>query len=153
MGMTGGCMCGSVRYEVSSKPSDCGWCHCRTCQLFSGAPAMPFASVPVGDFAWTEGQDQVRWVKTSTFGQRAFCGECGTPLRVTVDYQPDTVDFPIVTLDDPDTVEPEFHIFWGNRVAWFDPGDDLPRHEKFRPNTRGLEGTEPLDESSMTGGA
>jgi hypothetical protein len=153
MGMTGGCMCGSVRYELGSNPSDCGWCHCRTCQLFSGAPAMAFTCVPAGDFAWSEGEEQVRWVKSSSFGRRAFCGECGTPLLVTVDHQPETVDFPIVTLDEPDDVHPEFHIFWSSRVPWFNPGDGLPRYERFRPHTRGLEGTEPPDESSLVGGA
>ena len=148
----GGCLCGSVRYELASAPFDCGWCHCRTCQLWSGAPAVPFASVSTSDFTWTEGEDRVRWVKSSSFGQRAFCGECGTALQVRVDHQPETVDFPVATLDDPDAAAPEFHIFWGSRLAWFNPGDGLPRHEKFRPETRGLEGTEPPDDSSMSGG-
>ena len=112
---------------------------------------MAFASVPEGDFVWTAREP--RWVKSSSFGRRAFCGECGSPLQVTVDHQPETVDFPIVTLDEPDSVRPEFHIFWRSRVAWFNPGDDLPKHDQFRPNTRGLEGTEPPDDSSMTGGA
>ena len=35
----------------------------------------------------------------------------------------------------------------------FNPGDELPRHDKFRPDTRGLEGTEPPDRSSLAGGA
>ena len=151
MGLTGGCLCGAVRYELKAEPSDCGWCHCRTCQLFSGAPAKAFASVPAGDFIWTAGEP--RWVKSSSFGRRAFCGECSAPLQVRVDHQPETVDFPIVTLDEADSVQPEFHIFWGSRVAWFNPGDDLPKHDKFRPGTRGLEGTEPPDDSSMRGGA
>ena len=149
----GGCLCGSVRYELKSEPNDTGWCHCRTCQLFSGAPAMAFASVPAGDWEWSKGADKVRSIRSSSFGRREFCGECGTPLRVKVAHQPDTVDFPVVTLDEPDDVRPEFHIFFGSKVAWFDTIDDLPRHEKFRPNTRGLDGTEPPDESSLTGGA
>ena len=151
--LTGGCLCGSVRYELKSEPFDCGWCHCRTCQLFGGAPAMAFASVPPADHSWTEGEGAVRWIKTSSFGQRAFCSECGTPLLVTVDHQPETVDFPVVTLDDPEAAPPQFHIFWASKVGWFDPGDSLPRHERFRPETRGLEGTEPPDESSLVGGA
>jgi hypothetical protein len=53
-------MCGSVRYELKSDPFDCGWCHCRTCQLNSGAPAMVFASVADGDLVWTKGADKVR---------------------------------------------------------------------------------------------
>ena len=31
-------------------------------------------------------------------------------------------------------------------AGWFDPGDDLPRHECFRPDTRGREGAEPPPE-------
>jgi hypothetical protein len=152
MGMTGGCLCGAVRYELKSEPYDCGWCHCRTCQLYGGAPAMAFASVAREDFAWTDGEDQVRWVKSSSFGERAFCGQCGAPLQVRVKYQPETVDFPVVTLDEAGACPPEFHIFWGSKVAWFNPGDDLPKHQKFRPDPRGMEGTEPLDDSSLTGG-
>jgi hypothetical protein len=140
---TGGCLCGSVRYELLSKPFDTGWCHCRTCQLNSGSPAMVFASVPTSDFRWTKGEDVVQRVQSSSFGHREFCGRCGTPFLMKVDHQPETVDFSVTTLDDPDAVTPGFHIFWGSRIKWFDPGDDLPRHEKFRPDTRGLEGTEP----------
>jgi hypothetical protein len=141
--LAGGCLCGTVRYELRSEPFDCGWCHCRTCQLYGAAPAMPFATVPVEDHIWSKGAEEVRWVESSSFGQRAFCGRCGTGLLVRVDHQPETVDFPVVTLDEPDSLAPGFHIFWGSKVAWFDPGDDLPRHEKFRPATRGLDGTEP----------
>ena len=143
MGLTGGCMCGSVRYELRSGPFDCGWCHCRTCQLNSGAPAMVFASVPVGDLVWTRGPDKVRSVASSTFGHRTFCGECGTPFLMEVDHQPETIDLSVATLDEPEAVEPGFHIFWRSRIGWFELADDLPRHEQFRPDTRGLEGTAP----------
>ena len=148
----GGCLCGAVRYELASDPSDCGWCHCRTCQLYGGAPAMPFASIAAGDFRWSKGESTVRWLRSSNFGRRAFCGECGTPLQVQVEHQPETVDFPIVTLDDPERIAPAFHIFWESKLSWFNPGDSLPRHDRFRPNTRGLESTDPPDDSSMRGG-
>jgi hypothetical protein len=152
-GLTGGCMCRAVRYELKSEPFDCGWCHCRTCQLNSGAPAMAFASVKQGDWVATRGQASIRTIRSSSFGHRSSCGECGTPLYVRVDHQPETIDFSIVTLDEPDTVRPEFHIFWSSKIDWFDPGDDLPKHARFRPDTRGLDGTEPPDDSSLTGGS
>ena len=113
---------------------------------------MAFASVRSKDHGWTEGERAVRWIESSSFGQRAFCGECGTGLLVKVDHQPETVDFPVVTLDDPESAPPEFHIFWGSKLRWFNPGDDLPRHDKFRPGTRGLGSTEPPDDSSLSGG-
>ena len=64
-------------------------------------------------------------------------------LLMAVDHQPETVDFSVATLDDPEALAAGFHIFWASRIAWFEPTDDLPRHERFRPDTRGLEGTEP----------
>jgi hypothetical protein len=59
-----------------------------------------------------------------------------------VDHQPETVDFSVATLDHPEAIEPAYHIFWSSRIGWFEPGDKLPRHEKFRPDTRGLDGIE-----------
>ena len=103
---------------------------------------MVFASVPKDDFAYVRGEAEVRSFASSSFGSRQYCGLCATPLVIRVDFQPETVDFPIATLDDPESVEPGFHLFWTSRIGWFDPGDDLPRHARFRPETRGLAGTE-----------
>jgi hypothetical protein len=145
--LTGGCLCGAVRYALASEPFDCGWCHCRTCQLNSGAPAMVFATVPEGDLVWTKGAETVKSAPSSSFGHREFCGNCGTQFLMRVDHQPETVDFSVATLDDPSAIAPEFHIFWGSRIPWFEPGDDLPRYDRFRPDTRGLDGTEPPGEA------
>ncbi len=104
---------------------------------------MVFASVPAGGLVFTEGEDKLRSFKSSSFGSRVFCGACGTPFLMKVDHQPETVDFSVATLDDPDAAAPGFHIFYASRIGWFEPGDELPRHDRFRPDTRGLEGTEP----------
>lgn len=140
---SGGCACGAVRYELRSEPYDAGWCHCRTCQLNSGAPAMVFASVKSGDLVFTAGEDKVKSFASSSFGHRLFCGECGTPLAMEANHQPETIDFSVATLDDPDAVTPGFHIFHASRIGWFEVADDLPRHDRSRSDTRGLEGTEP----------
>ncbi len=144
---TGGCACGEVRYALDSPPFDAGWCHCRICQLVSGAPAMVFASVPEGGLVFTRGADKVKRFESSSFGHRLFCGECGTPLVMRVDHQPETADFSVASLDDPDAVAPGFHIFHASRISWYETADELPRHDRFRPDTRGLEGTEPPGES------
>ncbi len=128
-----------VRYELRSEPFDAGWCHCRICQLNSGAPAMMFASVPAGDMVFTSGEEQVRRFKSSSFGHRLFCGACGTPIAMQVDHQPETIDFSVSTLDEPGALTPGFHIFYASRIPWFETADDLPRHERFRPDTRGLD--------------
>lgn len=60
-----------------------------------------------------------------------------------VAHQPETIDITVATLDDPERVTPGFHIFYASRIAWFETTDSLPKHERYRPDTRGLEGTEP----------
>jgi hypothetical protein len=104
---------------------------------------MVFATVPQGDLVWTQGADKVKTVPSSSFGRRSFCRECGTPFLMQVDHQPETLDFAVATLDQPEGVRPAFHIFWASRVGWFVSDDELPKHDRFRPQTRGLDGTEP----------
>ena len=104
---------------------------------------MVFASVRRADYAITQGESAVSYSHSTSFGRRAFCRECGTPLFMQVDYQPDSADFAAATLDEPGRVRPGFHIFWSSRVPWFPDGDGLPKFDQFRPNTVGLEGTRP----------
>ena len=69
---TGGCLCGAVRYRLASEQFDAGWCHCRTCQLNSGSPAMAFASVNAGDFCVEQGEEALGRIESSSFGHRRF---------------------------------------------------------------------------------
>jgi hypothetical protein len=134
--LTGGCGCGAVRYWLASAPFDAGYCHCAICRRCSGAPALAFATVPLQDFVVASGQPRRR--RSSDFGERWFCADCGTQLAVHVDHQPDTIDFTLGSLDAPDAVRPTFHLFVASTPCWFRIADTFPRHAKFRPDTRGL---------------
>jgi hypothetical protein len=133
--LTGGCLCGALRYSLSETPGDAGYCHCRLCQRASGSPAMAFGTVPLTAVTWEEGSPS-RY-RSSDLAERWFCGRCGTPIAIHADYQPDTVDIALTTLDDPAAVPPGFHIWTDSRIAWFDTADRLPRFAGFRPETLG----------------
>jgi len=115
--VNGGCLCGAVRYRLASEPFDAGWCHCRTCQLNSGSPAMAFASVAMENYVVERGGDVVKTIKSSGFGHRGFCAACGTPLFMREDHQPATLDLSLATLDRPDAAKPGFHIFCSSAIA------------------------------------
>lgn len=136
VGLTGGCACGRVRYRLDAAPYDAGYCHCRLCQRSAGAPSNAFATVPFPAFVVTAGA--LRWRRSTDFGRRGFCADCGTQLTIDVEFQADEIDFTIASLDDLSAVEPGFHIFWAERVPWLRPVDDLPRYAGWRPDTRGL---------------
>jgi len=133
--LSGGCACGAVRYRLLSQPFDAGYCHCSMCRRAAGAPVLAFATVPLEDFA-ISGHPRRR--RSSYFGERWFCGDCGTQLAMHVDHQPDTIDFTIASLDSPERVPPAFHIFFASHIGWFDTADEFARHAEFRPDTRGL---------------
>jgi len=133
--LEGGCLCGAIRYRLESEPFEAGYCHCSICRRVAGAPVLAFATVPLADFVITG--NPRRW-RSSNFGERWFCTHCGTQLAMRVDHQPDTIDFTIASLDSPERVPPDFHIFFGSRIPWFDTRDNCPRHADFRPDTRGL---------------
>lgn len=130
--MIGGCLCGAVRYRLASAPTDVGYCHCRNCQLNSGAPAMVFGSVAVANWIVEQGANALRVHTSSEFGRRTFCGQCGTPLHFH-DVRDTTLDLSIATLDQPGDHAPGYHIFTSSKIGWFDTADQLPRHERARP--------------------
>jgi hypothetical protein len=135
-GLTGGCLCGTVRYRLDAAPYDAGYCHCSQCRRSAGAPVLAFATVPRALFVVTSGEPKRR--RSSSIGERWFCAACGTQIAMTVAHQPDTIDFTIGSLDEPERVRPAFHIFYGEHIRWFDPADTFPRHARFRPGTPGL---------------
>jgi hypothetical protein len=135
-GLTGGCACGSVRYRLASAPFDAGYCHCTICRRSAGAPVLAFATVPLADFVVTSGTPRVR--RSTSFGERGFCADCGTQLTMHVAHQADTIDFTIASLDEPGHVVPGFHLYVAERIPWFETRDICPRHAALRPDTRGL---------------
>lgn len=130
--LEGGCHCGTLRYRISATPIDSGYCHCRICQGTTGAPATPWTSVPVKGFAMSRGRPAV--YKSSSWGERHFCGGCGCQILYRDSEAPKTIDVNIVTLDDPAAITPDYHIFSASRIPWFEVADDLPRYEDAGPD-------------------
>ena len=91
---------------------------------------MVFATVRREALVFVAGEPARR--ASTSFGERWFCRDCGTPLAMIVDHEPDTVDFTVATLDTPEAAPPGFHIWTESRVDWFDTSDALPRHARRR---------------------
>ena len=129
---SGGCLCGRLRYSADAPPVDAGYCHCRLCQRSSGAPVLAWASFPIGSFAYADSSPAI--YRSSPHGQREFCARCGTQLAFRDLNRGTTVDVNIASLDEPEALEPEYHIWTQSRIRWFDTADDLPRHSDAGPD-------------------
>ena len=129
--ITGGCMCGAVRYEASGDPISVIFCHCESCRRHSGAPVVALAGFK---------RDQVRFPKgeratyeSSPGVARGFCADCGTSLTWEGDGDElgPLVEILVGTADDPSKLAPQFHVHHAERIPWFETSDSLPRYREW----------------------
>ena len=123
----GGCRCGAVRYRAEGGPLWVTHCHCEECRRSSGAPGSTFVGVRSGGFAFVAGTPAA--YESSPQVLRMFCGACGTPLTYEAAVYPGEVHIMAGTLDHPEGLAPERHVFVHERMPWLAIGDDLPRHD------------------------
>ena len=122
--ITGGCLCGAIRYETSTPLSDVHYCHCRMCQKAFGNLFAAFGSIPREALRFTSGSPKL--YRSSPYAERGFCAECGTPLTFRY-LKSSWIAVSLGSLDRPEAVRPEIH--WGieSQVPWLAIHDDLPR--------------------------
>ena len=129
--LTGGCLCGAVRYRAGPPILPATICHCRSCRLAAGANAVGLYTVAKTSAVFTRGRP-VEY-PSSTKVLRGFCGSCGTALTYWEAYWPDELSLTIASLDDPGLVTPADHTWMAHAVPWDRPMDGLPQHQTDRP--------------------
>ncbi len=131
--LTGGCLCGAVRYEVTAPLQGAEYCHCRMCQKASGAPVATWTWVPLENFSYSKGEPVA--YQSSRKSIRFFCGTCGSQLTARAAEAPTEMVISLATLDNPEVIKPEYHIWTSSQSSWFKIADNLPRHEEGSPSS------------------
>jgi hypothetical protein len=117
----GGCTCGQVRYRVTSKPMFVHCCHCRWCQRETGASFALNAMIEADRVQLLRGEVEVVDTPSSSGkGQRiARCPRCRVAVWSNYAGAGDAVRFVRVgTLDQPDRLPPDIHIFTSSKQPW-----------------------------------
>ncbi len=129
--MTGGCMCGAVRYETTGESFGINHCHCKSCRKHNGAAVVTLAGFKADQISFSG--DERKIYESSPEVGRAFCGKCGTPLTWEGEFGDLGLvfEFHISTFDNPEVLVPTAHAFVSERIPWFDVADNLPRYEGF----------------------
>lgn len=125
---TGGCLCGAVRYRLTSPVrDDAAHCHCTLCRRAAGAVAVSWCTVAPTDFEWTRGTPAL--YRSTKKGERRFCATCGTPLTFNHADFPDELDVTIGSLDAPEAMPATRHIWTASRLPWLTLDPHLPARE------------------------
>ena len=124
MTVTGGCLCGAVRFEAEGEPFDETFCHCTICRRSSGASPVAWVTFPADRFRYTCGEPKT--FRSSDHGHRFFCGDCGSPLAFRSDRFPSEIDLATCVLDDPEPLAPRDHTQAAFGLRFCAPRDGLP---------------------------
>jgi hypothetical protein len=117
----GGCTCRFVRYRLLSRPLFVHCCHCRWCQRETGASFALNALIEAERVVLLSGEPEpVDTPSNSGKGQRIFrCPQCRIALWSNYAGAGDAVRFVRVgTLDEPDRLPPDIHIFTSSKQPW-----------------------------------
>jgi hypothetical protein len=117
----GGCDCRKVRYRMETAPLVVHCCHCRWCQRESGASFALNAMIEGSRITTLQGRPEfIDTPSSSGRGQRiARCSACHLALWSHYPENGPVVSFVRVgTLDDPDALPPDVHIFTESKQPW-----------------------------------
>ncbi len=121
--VTGGCLCGAIRFEADAPPRRVTHCHCQTCRKSSGAVVATFATFERSAVTW---QGTPARYESSDIAWREFCPTCGTTLTYNYIHSPERIFVALGSFDDPSAYPAQFHDFHDAKVAWLEVDEDLP---------------------------
>jgi len=129
--ITGGCLCGQVKYDILAEPVGAGNCHCRTCQKAAGTAYLPALFVPYE--ALRISGEYKEYASTAYSGNtvfRGFCPACGTTLFGRNSANTEIRPVNAATLDDPSIYQPHMDFWVSDAQPWDYMNPDLPKFEQ-----------------------
>lgn len=134
MAITGGCYCGTLRYEAKADPVFKAQCHCRECQYYSGGHPNAVIGFPESAFAYTRGEP-ARFARSdlgAAAATREFCAKCGTPMATRAPGAPGVVIVKVGTLDDPSLYGgPQIAMQTADKQSFHHIPEGIPAFERF----------------------
>lgn len=119
--LTGGCLCGDVRFTATGRPRRVGICHCLDCRKHHGALFHASAIYPLEAVAVSG--------ETRDWAGRHFCPRCGSSV---FGRSGDEIELNLGAFDAPDQFRPTYELWTIRRESWLPPFPVERRHERDR---------------------
>ncbi len=136
--ITGGCLCGAVRYEITGTLRDVVNCHCSKCRRFHGHFGA-YTSILEKNLSFIN-KEGLKWFHSTTDETsnvyRGFCSNCGSSLF----WHPEgweTISVAAGSLDDPTRLHTLGHIWLSQKSDYYTIEDELPQFVERWENKKG----------------
>ena len=134
MNITGGCLCGAVRYESTAAPVTTRLCWCRVCQYIGAGSATVNTCFKTESLSVKGELREYRSIADSgNVMHRRFCPNCGTHLFSEAQSRPHLVFVRAGTLDDPEIARPVATIWTSQAPSWACIDERLSKVERQPP--------------------
>ena len=132
--VTGGCLCGAVRFELTAPPRSAGYCHCTRCQRRTGTGSSVSAFIDPDSLRWLQGEALIKgWLPATDGAEKCFCSECGAHLY-SRSRDGSRVGIRMGSFDSDPGVRPSSRQYLAYAVSWEPiPDDGLLRFDEARP--------------------
>jgi hypothetical protein len=132
--MEGGCTCRKVRYRLTSKPLFVHCCHCRWCQRETGSAFALNAMIEENRVELLGAPPEATMTPSNSGkGQKIWrCPDCKIAVWSNYGGAGDKVHFVRVgTLDEPDLLPPDIHIFTMSKQPWVILPEGVPAMHEY----------------------
>lgn len=131
--LTGGCLCGGVRFEVTEPPVSAGYCHCTRCQRRTGTAAAASARIAPGSLRITAGEELIRSFDPPDGFRKMFCSACGSALWSQHAEDAEVISVRLGAFDGDPGIRPSYRQFVDYAALWEPlPDDGLERFPERR---------------------
>jgi len=131
--VTGGCLCGGIRFEITEPLVSFTYCHCTRCQRRTGTAASAQARIVPGSLRFTQGEELVKGWKPEEGFEKCFCSTCGGQL-FSRDPEGRIRSVRMGALDEDPGLRPSHRQFVAYAATWETiPDDGIPRYEESAP--------------------
>jgi hypothetical protein len=132
--LTGGCLCGAVRFEVTEALISSGYCHCTRCQRRTGTAASPGARIAPGSLRVLSGEEHIKAYEPDEGFAKVFCSACGSALWSRSQEDPEVFSIRLGAFDHDPGIRPTYRQFVAYAAPWEPiPDDGLERFPESRP--------------------
>ena len=116
----GGCACNAVRYRLTAPPLFVHCCHCRDCQRQTGSAFVLNALIETDCLELLSGAPEAHEMRTDSGRPHDIhrCPACGTAVWSDYGRRPYLRFVRVGTLDHPESITPDVHIFTRSKLPW-----------------------------------
>ncbi len=122
--LTGSCLCGGVRFEVTEPLVSAGYCHCTRCQRRTGTAASAQGRIAAGSLRIVQGEELIRSYEPPDGFAKLFCSECGSSLWSRHPEDPEVISVRLGAFDGDPGIRPSYRAFVAYAAPWEPIADD-----------------------------